>query len=93
MELYGEDLKHDAWVCVSVFSPKVGSPSIEQAEFTQGYLAWEWYKKQLPDSISDEMGFKGDESLDTYGKELHQAEWMNVYAGTRMTIVVKRVRI
>lgn len=93
VELYGEDLKHDAWVCVSVFSPKGGSPSIEQAEFTQGYLAWEWYKKQLPDSISDEMGFKGDESLDTYGKELHQAEWMNVYAGTRMTIVVKRVRI
>lgn len=116
VELYGDDLKHDAWVCVSVCTPMfktptkevtiggetidIASPRIEQAEFTQGYMAWEWYKKHLPaglatnpDDVMAALEFMGDESLDTYGKELHQAEWKDKNAKTRMTIVVKRVRI
>jgi hypothetical protein len=103
VELYGDDLKHDIWVCVCVHSPmletpvkeitKTDSPRIEQAEFSNGYMAWDWYKKHLPSSKSDAFEFVGDESLDTYGKELHQAEWKKRKTNTRLTVTVKRVRI
>ena len=109
VELYGDDLKHDVWVCVCVSTPmfetpvkditKTDSPTIEQAEFADGYSAWDWYKKHLPAALGKypeataAYQFEGDESLDTYGKELHQAEWKDRNTRTRLTIQVKRVRI
>ena len=92
VELCLGDLKHDAWVCLYTFTPKECYPLTEQDEFDDGFSALDWYKKHLPAS-KDDSEFDGDEELDPYGKELHKAEWMNVYTGTRMTIRVKRVRI
>lgn len=93
VELYGEDLKHDVWVCVFTFTPRDCYPRIEQAEFTDSYSARKWFQEHLPTSKPDGSDFKGDEELDPYGKESHHAEWMNCLTGTRMTVIVKRVRI
>lgn len=103
VELYGEDLKHDIWVCVCVYSPmfetpvkditKTDSPRIEQAEFADWFSALDWFKKRLPSSKSDMFEFEGDDDFDPYGKDTHQAEWKNRDTRTRLTISVKRVRI
>ena len=103
VELYGEDLKHDIWVCVCVSTPmyetpvkeitKTDSPTIEQAEFTNWFSAMDWFKKHLPSSKADMFEFEGDDDFDPYGKELHQAEWKNRNISTRLTITVKRVHI
>lgn len=103
VELYGEDLKHDVWVCVCVHSPmfetpvkditKTDSPRIEQAEFANWCYAMDWFKKHLPASGADKFEFEGDDDFDPYGKDIHQAEWKNRDARTRLTIVVKRVHI
>lgn len=109
VELYGEDLKHDIWVCVCVHTPmfetpvkditKTDSPRIEQAEFADWFSALDWFKKHLPAALGKypeataAYQFEGDDDFDPYGKDIHQAEWKDRSTGTRLTIVVKRVRI
>lgn len=109
VELCLGDLKHDIWVCVCVSSPmfespvkeitKTDSPRIEQAEFYDGFSAFDWYKKHLPVNLASypeaeyAYQFEGDKDFDPYGKELHHAEWNDRGPNTRMTIQVKRVRI